>query len=103
MEEKNLQKKEDLDFLSARIPTDLRDAFWETKPKGVIKQHVMSAAARLWIQLPESLRKELTDAESKIDTNPDLANQSFVLAVQRIAEKVYEQKSKPVHKGSQKK
>ncbi|HBG78353.1 MAG TPA: hypothetical protein DDW84_05835 [Phycisphaerales bacterium] len=79
------EKKDDLAQLNGRIPIKLRDDFWATKRKGMTGQHVLSAAARLWIQLPAELRKELTDAESDIEKEPQKAKDSFVEAVRSIA------------------
>lgn len=75
------QENEKLTHLTGRVPDSLKDEFWATVPAGVKNQHVMTAAARLWVSLPADLRKQLIDAESstqKGDRSP------FVKAVQAI-------------------
>lgn len=47
--------------LSARVPVDVRDAFWDTCPKGMKHSHLMETAAKLWVNLPIDIRKSLLD------------------------------------------
>ena len=61
----------------------LVDQFWATVPAGSKNKHVMTAAARLWICLPDEVRKQLIDAESV--ASPKKRQDSFIAAVRRIA------------------
>lgn len=52
------------DYLSARVPAELRDAFWATVPSGYKRQHVMTTAAELWVNLPAEVREALLRKET---------------------------------------
>jgi hypothetical protein len=81
---------EELAQLNSRVPASLRDAFDATIPKGVNKQHVMTAMARLWVSLPAEVRKELIDAETENRPIQD----AWVEAVRQIARSEMEKLAK---------
>jgi len=74
--------------LAASVPEELIDPFWNTVPKGFKHKHVMSAVVKLWISLPEELRKQLIDAETV--SSPTKGQDSFVEAVRQIARSEFE-------------
>ena len=73
-------------MLAASIDEGLVDQFWDTVPKGVKNKHVLSAAARLWVSLPEELRRELFTAEAEDNARSD----AWVQAVRKIAAEEFE-------------
>ncbi len=66
------------ELLSARVSAELRSKFWATVPKGFKNKHVVTAAAKLWVELPPEVRHKLLT--SSYD------NVSFVEVVQQIVD-----------------
>ncbi len=66
------------ELLSARVSAELRSKFWATVPKGFKNKHVMTAAAKLWVELPPEVRHKLLT--SSYD------NVSFVEVVRQIVD-----------------
>jgi hypothetical protein len=84
---KNNDIYEDIAFLNARIPKKLRDEFWDTVPRGTVRQHVMAAAARLWVGLPEEYRKRLIDAEAL--GNGESTPASFMQIIEEVTKELF--------------
>lgn len=72
-----MSKKE---LLSARVPVEIRDAFWATVPKWSNNETVLEAVAKLWISLPEEIQKSLL-----IEAVP---NNALEPVIRRIVEQV---------------
>ncbi len=68
--------------LNGRVPEDLRDQFDAAIPNGTKKQHVMAAMTRLWVSLPQDVRRQLIDAESEGQPIQD----AWLEAVRKIAQ-----------------
>jgi len=66
------------ELLSARVSAELRSKFWATVPKGFKNKHVVTAAAKLWVELPPEVRHKLLT--SSYD------NVSFVEVVRQIVD-----------------
>jgi hypothetical protein len=59
----NLVKKE---LLSARVPSDVKKAFWETVPSWSNNETVMEKAAELWNSLTEDIRHVLLTGKKPV-------------------------------------
>ncbi len=70
--------KNNEELLSARVPVELREKFWATVPKGFKNKHILTAAAKLWVELPRQVRQKLLT--SSYD------DVSFVEVVQQIVD-----------------
>lgn len=94
--DKNKYNDQGLSQMNARVSKEVCDSFNATIIRGLKKQHVYQAMARLWVSLPSDLRRSLVMAEADYKPGQKVED-LFVAAVKQIAESVYTNKMSEIN------